>query len=115
MSFWSYYFPHIQCAKCRSSIDKGERIFHCRADHRTLCSTCGQEEDAAIAVQHCDWCGGEADDREQLNGSPLFVYWCKKHAKVGIESSTQGQPASKGSLYGEMKRGKLGDAEEARA
>lgn len=113
MSFWTVYLvPIHRCPDCSSEIREHERVFLC--ERGKLCAACGKMEEALLEQHVCDWCGKAVDDRAPL-GTGGSVWWCKRHAKVGRESAAGFEPVSKGSLYGEMRRGKLGDAEEARA
>lgn len=54
----------------------------------------------------CAWCGKPAVDGRQINGAATVVYFCGKHREIG-ERSAEGQVASKGSLAGQIRAGKI--------
>lgn len=82
---------------------------------KPVCAECSKDILDIIVKHDCDWCGAPAVDGERVKETSVHVYWCADHEDIGHRSASGGRPASKGSLHSQIVRGKLGNAEEARA
>lgn len=100
------------CGSCLNWIEGPLHSF--RYVSKPVCGGCAKEIVDLIAKHDCDWCSSPAVDGERVKETAVNVYWCADHEDVGHRSATGGRPASKGSLHGQIERGRLGDAEEAR-
>lgn len=55
----------------------------------------------------CDWCDREATGGGRVHKTAGSIYWCSRHSQQGFAATHEGKPASKGSLYGLIRGGKL--------
>jgi hypothetical protein len=58
----------------------------------------------------CDWCDSHAVGGRRLKHGATYIYFCEPHREIA-EASAETEPASKGSLYGQIRTGKIGTIE----
>lgn len=102
------------CDNCRNWVEGPMHSFR-YVPNKDLCGSCASEVAEVISGRDCDWCREPAIDGERVRETAVHVYWCGDHEDIGHRSATGGRPASKGSLHSQIRRGKLGNAEEALA
>lgn len=59
-----------------------------------------------VSGQDCAWCGHAAVDGKRIKGAATWIYFCESHREIG-EESAEGERSDKGSLYGQIRAGKV--------